>query len=122
MIHTASPFPSIVPKDENELIRPARKGTLRVLRNVKKAGIRRLSDVVNRSDQSMVRGRAPFTESDWTDVDGSLATPYYKSKTLAERAAWEFAGENDLELVVINPGMILVPHSRQGFRRLRLGW
>lgn len=109
VIHTASPFPSIVPRDENELIRPAREGTLRVLRNVKKAGIRRVVLTSSIAAINYGSGRAPFTESDWTDVEGPLATPYYKSKTLAERAAWDFAGENDLELVVINPGMILGP-------------
>lgn len=109
VIHTASPFPSSLPKDENELIRPAREGTRRVLRAAKSAGIRRVVLTSSIAAIAYGSGRAPFTESDWTDVEGPLATPYYKSKTLAERAAWDFARENDLELVVINPGMILGP-------------
>jgi len=109
VIHTASPFPSSVPRDENELIRPAREGTLRVLRIAKKAGIRRVVLTSSIAAINYGSGRAPFTELDWTDVDSPLATPYYKSKTIAERAAWDFARENDLELVVINPGMILGP-------------
>ncbi len=109
VIHTASPFPSSLPKDENELIRPACEGTLRVLRAAKNIGIRRVVLTSSVAAIAYGSGRAPFTESDWTDVEGPLATPYYKSKTLAERAAWDFARENDLELVVINPGMILGP-------------
>ncbi len=109
VIHTASPFPSSVPKDENDLILPAREGTLRVLRAAKDAGVRRVVLTSSIAAISYGPGRAPFTETDWTDVEGALATPYYKSKTLAERAAWTFAAENRLELSVINPGMILGP-------------
>ncbi len=109
VIHTASPFPSSVPKDENDLILPAQQGTLRVLRAARDAGVRRVVLTSSIAAVSYGPGRAPFTETDWTDVDGPLATPYYKSKTLAERAAWDFARENDLELVVVNPGMILGP-------------
>jgi nucleoside-diphosphate-sugar epimerase len=109
VIHTASPFPSHIPKDENDLILPAREGTLRVLRAAKDAGVRRVVLTSSIAAISYGPGRAPFTEADWTDVDGPLATPYYKSKTLAERAAWDFARENGLELAVVNPGMILGP-------------
>ena len=109
VIHAASPFPSRVPKDENDLIQPAREGTLRVLRAAKNAGVGRVVLTSSIAAISYGSGRAPFSEADWTDVDGVLATPYYKSKTLAERAAWEFARENGLELVVVNPGMILGP-------------
>lgn len=109
VIHTASPFPARVPKDENDLILPAREGTLRVLRAAKDAGVRRVVLTSSIAAISYGPGRAPFTETDWTDVKGALATPYYKSKTLAERAAWTFAAENRLELSVINPGMILGP-------------
>jgi len=109
VMHTASPFPSSVPKDENELIQPAREGTLRVLRAAKNAGVRRVILTSSIAAISYGPGRAPFTEADWTDINGPLATPYYKSKTLAERAAWSFAQENGLELAVINPGMILGP-------------
>ncbi|WP_426126109.1 SDR family oxidoreductase [Pararhizobium sp. PWRC1-1] len=109
VIHAASPFPSHVPKDENDLILPALEGTLRVLRAAKNAGVGRVVLTSSIAAISYGPGRAPFSETDWTDVDGVLATPYYKSKTLAERAAWDFARKNDLELVVVNPGMILGP-------------
>lgn len=109
VIHAASPFPSRVPKHENDLILPAREGTLRVLRAAKNAGVGRVVLTSSIAAISYGPGRAPFSEADWTDVDGVLATPYYKSKTLAERAAWDFARENGLELVVVNPGMILGP-------------
>ncbi|OBZ96414.1 epimerase [Pararhizobium polonicum] len=109
VMHTASPFPSSVPKDENELILPAREGTLRVLQAARNAGVRRVVLTSSIAAVSYGPGRAPFTEDNWTDVNGPLATPYYKSKTLAERAAWSFAQENGLELAVINPGMILGP-------------
>lgn len=109
VVHTASPFPSRVPRDENELIVPAREGTLRVLRAARDAGVQRLVLTSSIGAVSYGPGRAPFTEEDWTDVNGPLATPYYKSKTLAERAAWSFASESGLKLSVINPGMILGP-------------
>ncbi len=109
VIHAASPFPSRVPSHEDELILPAREGTLRVLRAAKNAGVTRVVLTSSIGAISYGPGRAPFTESGWTDVNGPLATPYYKSKTLAERAAWEFARESGLELVVVNPGMILGP-------------
>lgn len=109
VIHTASPFPPSVPNNENDLILPAREGTLRVLRAAKNAGVNRVVLTSSIAAISYGSGRAPFSEADWTDVDGVLATPYYKSKTLAERAAWAFARENGLELVVVNPGMILGP-------------
>lgn len=109
VIHTASPFPASVPKSEDDLIRPAREGTMRVLDAARKAGVRRV--VLTSSIAAVIygNGRSPFTEQDWTDSDGPLTTAYYKSKTLAERAAWDFARETGLELAVVNPGMILGP-------------
>lgn len=109
VIHTASPFPSALPKSEEELIRPAKEGTLRVLRAAYAAGVRRVVLTSSIAATNYGPGKAPFTEEDWTDVEGECATPYYKSKTLAERAAWDFARETGLELAVINPGMILGP-------------
>ncbi|MFN8192928.1 MAG: aldehyde reductase [Nocardioidaceae bacterium] len=114
VLHVASPFPLGVPKDENELIVPAREGALRVLRAARSAGVRR---VVLTSSFAAVgyghgrMGRA-FTESDWTDLSGAHPVPPYpKSKTLAERAAWDFvAGEaTALELAVVNPVGIFGP-------------
>jgi nucleoside-diphosphate-sugar epimerase len=109
VIHTASPFPASVPKDENELIRPAREGTLRVLRAAHRAGVQRVVLTSSIAATNYGSGVSPYSEKDWTDVNGPQATPYYKSKTLAEQDAWAFARESGLALAVINPGLILGP-------------
>ena len=112
VLHVASPFPSTVPKDENELIVPAREGALRVLRAARDAGVKRV--VLTSSFAAVGYGHAPqtapFNESDWTDPSGSDVMPYTKSKTLAERAAWDFIGrEGGLELAVVNPVGVFGP-------------
>jgi nucleoside-diphosphate-sugar epimerase len=106
VLHVASPFPLRAPKHEDELIAPARDGTLRVLRAANASSVRR---VVLTSSFAAVgySGPGPFTEADWTDPEGQSA--YVKSKTLAERAAWAFAAETGLELAVINPTAIFGP-------------
>ncbi|WP_280378785.1 SDR family oxidoreductase [Nocardia wallacei] len=109
VVHTASPFPPGAPDHEDELVRPAVDGTLRVLRAAAAAGtVRR---VVLTSSIAAVRVGHPdrvCTEADWSEV--AVCDAYEKSKILAERAAWEFARENEgVELVAINPGMILGP-------------
>ena len=93
VLHVASPFPSTVPKDENELIAPARDGALRVLKAARDAGVKR---VVLTSSFAAIGYGAPkdrtavFTEDDWTNLDDPSVQPYRKSKTIAERAAWDF--------------------------------
>jgi dihydroflavonol-4-reductase len=112
VLHVASPFPLAQPKDPDELIVPAREGTLRVLKAALDAGVGR---VVVTSSIAAVRGSvdeapAPLTEESWTDPDGDV-TPYTRSKTIAERAAWDFVeerGESE-KLAVVNPGAILGP-------------
>ena len=112
MLHVASPFPMRQPKDENELIEPARDGVLRVLRAARAAGVRR---VVLTSSFAAIGYRAdpgrPFTEQDWTDLTLPHLTPYIKSKTIAEHAAWDFVDlEGDgLELAVVNPVPVFGP-------------
>ena len=112
VLHVASPFPAKAPEDENELIRPAREGTLRVLRFSRDAAVRRV--VMTSSFAAIGYGHSkratPFTETDWTNIDVPLAA-YIKSKTLAERAAWDFvrAEGRNLELSVINPTGIFGP-------------
>ncbi len=111
--HVASPFPQSQPKDEQELIRPAVDGTLRVLRAARDAGVRRV--VLTSSFAAIGYGHgnrtADYTEADWTDVSGPAVQPYMKSKTLAERAAWDFvaAEGNGIELAVVNPVGIFGP-------------
>jgi nucleoside-diphosphate-sugar epimerase len=113
VLHVASPFPETVPKHEDELIVPAREGTLRVLRAARDAGVKRV--VLTSSFAAIGYGHkpqsAPFTEKDWTDVNGEGLTPYAKSKTLAERAAWDFMAREGgrLELSVINPVGVFGP-------------
>jgi nucleoside-diphosphate-sugar epimerase len=109
VVHAASPFPSDLPKDEDELIRPAREGALRVLRAAQRAGVIRVVMTSSIAATNHGSGQAPYTEDDWTDPTSLRATPYYKSKTLAERAAWAFASETGLDLAVINPGIIFGP-------------
>lgn len=112
--HIASPFPAVHPKDEMELIRPARDGALRVLKAAKAAGVKRV--VMTSSMAAIAYGhgdkRAEVSdETMWSNPEGPDNTPYTKSKTIAERAAWDYVnGEGKgLELVAINPTGILGP-------------
>lgn len=106
MLHVASPFPPALPKDENELIVPAREGALRVLRAARDAGVKRV--VLTSSFAAVGYGHPPtdraFTEADWIDLNGDDVRAYVKSKTLAERAAWDFITRDGapLELAVVN--------------------
>ncbi|OTA00979.1 NAD-dependent epimerase/dehydratase [Trichoderma parareesei] len=109
--HVASPFPGHAVKDENELIRPAREGTLRVLRAARDAHVKRV--IFTSSFAAIGYGykdrQEPFTEADWSVLEG--LPPYHKSKALAEKAAWEFieVEGGNLELCVINPVGIFGP-------------
>src|SRR5579871_3780863 len=113
VLHVASPFPETVPKHEDELIVPAREGTLRVLRAARDAGVKRV--VLTSSFAAIGYGHpeqeAPFNETSWTDSNADDVLPYTKSKTLAERAAWDFMTREggSLELAVINPTGIVGP-------------
>lgn len=111
VVHTASPFPITTPKHEDDLIKPAVEGTMAVLRAAHKHKVKRV--VVTSSCaaifvQSPKNHKELFTEEDWTDV--TVAGAYEKSKTLAERAAWDFVNslpqEERFELVTINPFLI----------------
>jgi nucleoside-diphosphate-sugar epimerase len=112
-LHVASPLPPSVPKNEDDLIVPAREGTLRVLRASRDAGVKRV--VLTSSFAAIGYGYkvrdTPFNETDWTDPNGDDVAPYTKSKTLAERAAWDFLAQEggSLELSVINPVGVFGP-------------
>jgi dihydroflavonol-4-reductase len=112
VLHVASPLPPSVPKNEDELIVPAREGTLRVLRAARNAGVKRV--VLTSSFAAIGYGHkertAPFSEADWTNLSGDV-DPYPKSKTLAERAAWDFIAKEGgaLELSVVNPVGVFGP-------------
>ena len=108
--HVASPM--IQPKDPDEVIAPAREGTLRVLRAARDAGARR---VVLTSSFAAVgytpKPGADYTETDWTDPDTPGLPPYPRSKAIAERAAWDFIEREGggTELVSVNPTGIFGP-------------
>jgi nucleoside-diphosphate-sugar epimerase len=113
VLHVASPFPLGQPKHEDELIVPARDGALRVLRAARDAGVRRV--VLTSSFAAIGYGHGHpdtlYDETSWTDVDGPGVSAYAKSKTVAERAAWDFveAEGGPLELAVVNPVAVLGP-------------
>lgn len=111
--HLASPFPDSSPRDENDLIIPARDGALRALRFAREAGVQR---VVMTSSMAAIaygrgRGEETFTEKDWTDINHPDAYPYVKSKTIAERAArdWMEANGSEMEFCTVNPSLVLGP-------------
>lgn len=112
VLHVASPFPAGEPEDENELIIPAREGALRVLKAARDAGVKRV--VLTSSFAAIGYGRDikdhVFTEKDWTNTN-VVPAAYIKSKTLAEKAAWDFIENegNGLELSVINPVGVFGP-------------
>jgi dihydroflavonol-4-reductase len=142
VLHVASPFPPVQPKDPDELIVPARDGALRVLRAALDAGAER---VVMTSSVAAIRSdrpssdATPYTEGDWTDGNDTRLSPYVRSKALAEQAAWEHvrAAGAEERLAVVNPGAIIGPalssdhsYSLQAISRLlegtpaapKLGW
>ena len=113
VMHVASPFWIANPKNESDMLTPAVEGTLRVLRAAKKAQVKRV--VLTSSIVSMMSSirRGLFTPDDWTDVNYPDLSTYIKSKTLAERAAWDFVNKNKgstkLDLVVVAPGGVFGP-------------
>lgn len=114
LLHVASPFPSARPDNEDDLIVPARDGTLRALRAAAKADVKRTvmtSSIVAIAYGEDRDGDYVYSEEDWSNTEGEFSA-YGKSKTFAERAAWEFMGTKEaakMELAVINPGAVLGP-------------
>jgi len=113
VLHVASPFPVKVPRHEDELIVPAREGALRVLRAARDAGVRR---VVQTSSFAAIgyghpKMDRPFDEHDWSQPENAEVMAYPKSKTLAERAAWDFMAREGgaMELAVVNPVGVFGP-------------
>ena len=113
VLHVASPYITTEPKDPNTLIRPAVEGTQRALKAAKKSGVKRI--VITSSVVSML-GDADksinINENTWSNVDARNLSSYAKSKTLAEKSAWEFIESQEdpkLELTVINPGPVFGP-------------
>jgi len=113
VLHVASPFPMKVPRNADELVIPAREGTLRVLGAARDEGVKRV--VLTSSFAAIGYGQktpeGPFDETYWTNPDAPDVQPYVKSKTLAEKAAWEFISREGkgLELSVVNPVAVFGP-------------
>ena len=112
VLHVASPLPAKMPKDGEEIIRPAVDGTLRVLKAARDAGVKRvvLTSNFGAIGYSHKDPNTVITEEEWTNPNDKM-TAYNKSKVLAERAAWDFINKEggELELSVINPVFILGP-------------
>lgn len=113
VLHGASPTPSGSQSREEDWVKPAVDGNLRVLRAARDAGVRRV--VLTSAFGAVGMGHPPshprpFTEHDWTNLNGKVE-PYQKSKTLSERAAWDFIAREGrgLELAAINPVAVLGP-------------
>jgi dihydroflavonol-4-reductase len=108
VMHVASPFVLAEPKDESELIAPAVEGTRRVIGAARRAGVRRL--VLTSSTVAMIAGKPSgrYGTDAWSDTSANIGA-YAKSKTLAERAAWDAVAGSDMELTVVNPGAVFGP-------------
>jgi dihydroflavonol-4-reductase len=131
VLHGASPTPSGTQTREEDWVKPAVDGVLRVLRASRDAGVKRvvLTSAFGAIGMGHKPQTRPFNETDWTDLNGNVA-PYQKSKTLSERAAWDFVAREGggFELSVVNPvavfGPVLGPdysHSVRLIQRLMDG-
>ncbi len=112
VLHVASPVQPGHVENADELIVPAREGTLRVLRAARDGGVTRvvLTSAFHAVGWGHPHDDHVFTEADWTVVDGPGVDAYGTSKTLAEQAAWEFVqAEGSLELVTILPVAVMGP-------------
>lgn len=127
VLHIASPILLALPKDENEMIRPAVDGTLRVLKAARDAGVKRVVMTSNFGavGYSHRDPQIPITEAEWTDPNEKGLSSYNKSKVMAERAAWDFMQREggNIELSVINPvgifGPALGPDLSSGFELVK---
>lgn len=112
VLHVASPVRPGHVEYEDEVIGPAREGTLRVLRAARQAGVRRmvLTSAFHAVGWGHARGDRVFTEGDWTNLEGPGTDAYARSKTLAEQAAWEFVADGaGPELVTMLPVAVMGP-------------
>ncbi|GAA0881988.1 aldehyde reductase [Sphingobacterium siyangense subsp. cladoniae] len=131
VLHIASPTPIVNYKHEDEMINPAKEGVLRVLRAARAAGVKRvvLTSAYGAVGMGNRNRTIPYTEKDWSNLSGNLH-PYQKSKTIAEKTAWEFITNEGggLELSVVNPVAVMGPvlgtdysHSNQVVKKMLEG-
>ncbi|MFF5403446.1 SDR family oxidoreductase [Streptomyces misionensis] len=126
VLHVASPTLRTTPESEEAMVRTAREGVLRVLRASRDAGVRRtvLTSAFGAIGIGHPPRTIPFTEEDWTDTDADIP-PYQRSKTLAERAAWQFMKDEGgaMELAAVHPvgvfGPLLGPDDPPSLRLIR---
>jgi dihydroflavonol-4-reductase len=121
VLHVASPFPRELPKTDAELIEPARQGTLNILHAAAQNNVKRVVIVSSVAAVSYGKTKAElsqvFDETSWTDETNLKdTTPYFRSKTIAEKAAWEFVKNHpSLEIATVCPGAILGPVLEEDF-------
>lgn len=119
VLHVASPVPIKLPKHEDDIIKPAKEGTLRVLKACIENNVERL--VLTSSIAAICYGHYQrdkiYTETDWSNIDGPNVVAYPKSKTIAERAAWDYLNDQNssLEMVAVNPCVVLGPALEKDF-------
>ncbi len=111
LLHIASPCFIEEPKNENQLIEPALGGTLRALKAAQKCKLKKL--VLTSSIGSIAYGhsKSSLKNTDWTDISKNVGA-YIKSKTIAEKAAWDFMknqSDNVFKMTTIHPGMVFGP-------------
>lgn len=113
VLSVASPVFFDKPKDEEEAMRPAREGILRVLKFAQKAGVKRVIMTSNFGAIGFTQfdKKRTTNEADWTNTNNKSVSVYERSKTLAEKAAWEFIEKQGrgLEFATINPVAIWGP-------------
>lgn len=123
VLHVASPFLSTLPKNaEEELYKPAKEGTLRVLKaaarepKVKRAVLTSSMVAISYGHPQPLK-ESLLDEESWTNIEGDDVTPYIISKTVAEKAAWDFIKKEgkSLELVTMNPAAVLGPVLEKDF-------
>lgn len=110
IFHVASPVPTIQPKNPDDVIEPARKGTLNVLQAAASQGIDRV--VLTSSVAAILGGLSEnrvYTGEDWSDPNDPDMIPYAISKTVAERCAWDFCQSKGISLSTIHPALVLGP-------------
>eukprot|EP00179_Madagascaria_erythrocladioides_P001844 CAMPEP_0198326306 /NCGR_PEP_ID=MMETSP1450-20131203/13868_1 /TAXON_ID=753684 ORGANISM="Madagascaria erythrocladiodes, Strain CCMP3234" /NCGR_SAMPLE_ID=MMETSP1450 /ASSEMBLY_ACC=CAM_ASM_001115 /LENGTH=348 /DNA_ID=CAMNT_0044030263 /DNA_START=234 /DNA_END=1280 /DNA_ORIENTATION=+ len=111
VLHLASPSGRVDPSDPDKFIGPARDGTLRVLKQASRAGVKKV--VMTSSAVAVASGQRnqPATEEKWSSLDAKHLSEYDKSKIVAEKAAWQYMNDcrTDMKLTVINPSLVLGP-------------
>ena len=110
VMHVASPYPLNQPKDENVLIKPAVEGTERVVSLAIKNNVKKIVLTSSVVAVSVGHTKKEYSEEDWSFADKPIAA-YAKSKTLAEKKAWELIknADTDTKLTVINPSGVIGP-------------